>query len=91
MGMAGHTFQTLQPSNIFMRLMNLVLKPFIGHFIVIYFDGILIYNISETDHLHHLREVLQTFRANKLYLNLQKCEFLQPQLLFLVLLSMQIV
>ena len=56
----------------FMRLMTQVLRPFIGKFVVVYFNDILIYSRDEEEHLTHLREVLLALRANKLYINLKK-------------------
>jgi len=43
--------------SIFMRFMNEAIKPFIGHFVVVYFDDILVYNRNKRDHKGHLRQV----------------------------------
>ena len=69
-------------SSTFMRLMNQVLKPFIGKFVVVYFDDILTYSKTEASHYNHVREVLTVLQANELYINLKKCNFLTDKLLF---------
>jgi hypothetical protein len=67
----------------FMQLMNHVFKPFIGLFVVVYFDDILVYNKSQQDLMDHLHQVFQTLREQKLYVNLKKCHFLTDSLVFL--------
>jgi len=43
----------------FMQLMNEVLKEFIGKFVIVYLDDILIFNQTKEEHLRHLKYVLE--------------------------------
>ena len=56
----------------FMRLMNNVLRAFIGKFVVVYFDDILVYRKNLDDHLIHLKSVLDVLRKDRLFANLKK-------------------
>ncbi|KAI0493612.1 hypothetical protein KFK09_023731 [Dendrobium nobile] len=67
----------------FMRLMHEVCKPYLDKFCIVYFDDILVFNTSLTDHLAHLKLILETLLDNQLFLNLAKCQFAMKQVHFL--------
>jgi hypothetical protein len=65
---------TNAPSTI-MRLMNDVLRAFIGKFMVVYFDDILIYSKSTDERIDHLHVIFNALRDAHLFGNLEKCTF----------------
>jgi hypothetical protein len=67
----------------FMHLMNEVLRSFIGKFVVVYFDDILIYSKSLDEHIKHLRAVFGALREARLFANLEKCTFFTDRVAFL--------
>jgi hypothetical protein len=69
--------------NTFMRLMNEVLRLFIGKFVVVYFDDILIYRKSLDEHIEYLRVVFCALREPLLFANLEKCTFCTDRVAFL--------
>jgi hypothetical protein len=58
-----------------LRLMNEVFRAFIGKFVVVYFDDILIYSKSIDEHIDHLRDVFNALRDAHLFDDLENCTF----------------
>jgi hypothetical protein len=76
-------FALTNAPSTFMRLMNEVLRAFIGKFVVVYFDGILIYNKSIDEHIDHLRAVFNALCDAHLFGNLEKYAFCMDRVSFL--------
>ena len=67
----------------FMDLVNKVFKPYLDQAVIIFIDDILVYSHSKKEHQEHLRIVLETLRAHKLFTKFSKCEFWLSSLSFL--------
>jgi hypothetical protein len=59
----------------FQSLMNHVFRPFLHHFVLVFFDDILIYRKTWTDHLTHVDRVLHLLSQHQLFLKQSKCAF----------------
>ena len=69
--------------NTFMRLMNEVLNEFIGKFVIVYLDDILVFNQTKEGHLRHLQYMMKKLQQEKLLINLWKCTFMHEELVYL--------
>jgi hypothetical protein len=55
--------------------MNHVFRPFLCHFFLVFFDDILIYSKTWTDHLAHVDQVLHLLSQHQIFLKHSKCDF----------------
>jgi hypothetical protein len=55
--------------------MNHVFRPFLCHFVLVFFDDILIYRKTQTNHLSHVDRVLHLLSQHQLFLKQSKCVF----------------
>ena len=51
----------------FMDLMNIVFRPYIDKFMVVFIDDILVYSKNQQEHEEHLRIVLEILKEQKMY------------------------
>ncbi|KAA3480503.1 DNA/RNA polymerases superfamily protein [Gossypium australe] len=59
---------------VFTDLMNIIFRPYLDRFVVVFIDDIMVYSRDENEHADHLRIVLQTLCEKQLYAKFSKCE-----------------
>ena len=67
----------------FQRAMNTIFAPYLGKFMCVYLDDILIYSRSPAEHLQHLETVFKVLAEKKLYIRMHKCTFNATEVKFL--------
>ena len=68
---------------IFMDVMNIVFRPYIDKFMVVFIDDILVYSKNQKEHEEHLRIVLEILKEQKMYAKWKKCDFWMKSISFL--------
>uniref|UniRef100_A0AAY5K2N8 ribonuclease H n=1 Tax=Esox lucius TaxID=8010 RepID=A0AAY5K2N8_ESOLU len=68
---------------VFQAFMNDIFRDMIDRFVIIYLDDILIYSGNLTEHIGHVRQVLQRLQQHRLYVKLEKSVFHVSQVAFL--------
>jgi hypothetical protein len=64
----------------YQALMNHIFSPYIGRFMDIYLDDIVVYSDTLEEHVEHVKLILRILEREKLYLSRSKLHVLEPEL-----------
>ena len=67
----------------FMELMNFIFEHQLDRFVIVFLDDVLVFSKTLEEHEHHMREVLQILRENRLYAKMPKCDLIRREVDFL--------
>ncbi|GFU79701.1 retrovirus-related Pol polyprotein from transposon 297 [Trichonephila clavipes] len=67
----------------FQKAIDIILKPVIGRFVMVYMDDVIITSPSFNEHIDHLNQVFTLLRDAGLTLNKEKCHFARDKLKYL--------
>ncbi|GFX89703.1 retrovirus-related Pol polyprotein from transposon 297 [Trichonephila clavipes] len=67
----------------FQKAIDIILKPVIGRFVMVYMDVFIITSPSFNEHIDHLNQVFTLLRDAGLTLNKEKCHFARDKLKYL--------
>lgn len=59
----------------FQATMNMIFRPFLHRFIIVFFDDILIYSMTFEEHVTHVEQAFQVLLDNQFVLKFSKCSF----------------
>nr|GFB60776.1 putative reverse transcriptase domain, retroviral aspartyl protease [Tanacetum cinerariifolium] len=65
------------------RLFELVCKPYMDKFVIMFIDDIVIYSKNKEDHEKHSKTILELLKNEKLYAKILKCDFWLKSVQFL--------
>ena len=77
------SFKLTNAPATFQGVMNRIFERYLGKFMLVYLDDILVFSKNQEEHLEHLRKVFDILRKNKIYAKLTKCHFAKEELEYL--------
>ena len=67
----------------FMALMDSILRPYLGKFVIVFLDDILVYSPTLEEHEEHIHKVFQLLQDKSLYAKESKCGFFKDSIQYL--------